>query len=127
MQDVLNSQTFQTFRAYAEKQYPGNPEQQGTLIRQLQNEHYHQYMQQMHAQMATEKNENLPIKSTEQLHDIESIENSGANVVGVNNSILSPKESCQNEEKDECDSDNESTDGYNMIYNFYIFFMCIRM
>ncbi|KAG7199219.1 hypothetical protein KM043_018089 [Ampulex compressa] len=33
---------------YAEQQYPGNPEQQGVLIRQLQEQHYHKYMQQLH-------------------------------------------------------------------------------
>lgn len=57
LQDALNQQTYLQFRAYAEKQYPGNPEQQAVLIRQLQNEHYHQYMQQLHAQIATENNE----------------------------------------------------------------------
>lgn len=51
LQDILNQQTFHQFKAYAEKQYPGNPEQQAVLIRQLQNEHYHQYMQQLHAQV----------------------------------------------------------------------------
>lgn len=59
LQDALNQQTYLQFRAYAEKQYPGNPEQQAVLIRQLQNEHYHQYMQQLHAQIATENNEKL--------------------------------------------------------------------
>lgn len=59
LQDALNQQTYLQFRAYAEKQYPGNPEQQAVLIRQLQNEHYHQYMQQLHAQIATESNERL--------------------------------------------------------------------
>lgn len=47
LQDALNQQTFHQFKAYAEKQYPGNPEQQAVLIRQLQTEHYHQYMQQL--------------------------------------------------------------------------------
>lgn len=51
LQDALNQQTFHQFKAYAEKQYPGNPEQQALLIRQLQNEHYHQYMQQLQAQL----------------------------------------------------------------------------
>ncbi|KAJ6634130.1 Golgi resident protein GCP60 [Pseudolycoriella hygida] len=47
LQDALNQQTFHQFKAYAEKQYPGNPDQQAVLIRQLQTEHYHQYMQQL--------------------------------------------------------------------------------
>ncbi|XP_014093050.1 Golgi resident protein GCP60 [Bactrocera oleae] len=48
LKDALNKQTFQQFKSYAEIQFPGNPEQQGVLIRQLQDEHYHQYMQQLH-------------------------------------------------------------------------------
>lgn len=47
IQDALNQQTYYQFKAYAEQQYPGNPEQQGVLIRQLQEQHYHQYMQQL--------------------------------------------------------------------------------
>ncbi|EDW86292.1 uncharacterized protein Dwil_GK15898 [Drosophila willistoni] len=48
LQDALNKQTYQQFKLYAEKQFPGNPEQQAVLIHQLQREHYHQYMQQLH-------------------------------------------------------------------------------
>lgn len=47
IQDALNQQTYYQFKVYAEQQYPGNPEQQGILIRQLQEQHYHQYMQQL--------------------------------------------------------------------------------
>lgn len=47
IQDALNQQTYYQFKLYAEQQYPGNPEQQGVLIRQLQEQHYHQYMQQL--------------------------------------------------------------------------------
>lgn len=48
IQDALNRQTYYQFKVYAEQQYPGNPEQQAVLIRQLQEQHYHQYMQQLH-------------------------------------------------------------------------------
>ncbi|XP_063980301.1 Golgi resident protein GCP60 [Diachasmimorpha longicaudata] len=48
IQEALNQQTYHQFKAYAEQQYPGNPEQQGVLIRQLQEQHYHRYMQQLH-------------------------------------------------------------------------------
>ena len=48
IQEALNQQTYYQFRAYAEQQYPGNPEQQAVLIRQLQEQHYHRYMQQLH-------------------------------------------------------------------------------
>ena len=44
-QDALNKQTFGQFRSYAEQQCPGNPDQQGLLVRQLQEQHYYQYMQ----------------------------------------------------------------------------------
>ncbi|XP_015930884.1 Golgi resident protein GCP60 [Parasteatoda tepidariorum] len=47
IQEALNRQTFQQFKAYAEKQFPGDPEQQAVLVRQLQEQHYQQYMQQV--------------------------------------------------------------------------------
>lgn len=45
LQDALNKQTFGQFRSYAEQQCPGNPDQQALLIKQLQEQHYYQYMQ----------------------------------------------------------------------------------
>ncbi|KAL7292196.1 hypothetical protein TKK_0014150 [Trichogramma kaykai] len=59
IQDALNQQTFSQFKAYAEQQYPGNPEQQGILVRQLQEQHYHQYMQQLfrNQELILEENE----------------------------------------------------------------------
>ncbi|KAJ8687094.1 hypothetical protein QAD02_022888 [Eretmocerus hayati] len=55
---ALNQQTYYQFKSYAEQQYPGNPEQQGVLIRQLQEQHYHQYMQQLQrSQSVIEDNE----------------------------------------------------------------------
>ena len=47
IQDALNRQSYEEFRAYAEQQYPDNPDQQAILIRQLQEQHYYQYMQQV--------------------------------------------------------------------------------
>ncbi|KAK4886837.1 hypothetical protein RN001_003108 [Aquatica leii] len=49
IQQALNEQTYEQFRNYAEQQYPGDPEKQGSLIRQLQEQHYIQYMQQLQA------------------------------------------------------------------------------
>lgn len=43
----MNRQTFHQFKAYAEQQCPGNTEQQALLIRQLQKQHYQQYMHQV--------------------------------------------------------------------------------
>nr|CAD7440984.1 unnamed protein product [Timema bartmani] len=56
IQDALNQQTYHQFKAYAEQQYPGNPEQQGVLMRQLQEQHYHQYMQQLYQQQSRQHN-----------------------------------------------------------------------
>jgi len=50
IQDALNRQTYSQFRAYASQQFPGSPDQQGLLIRQLQEQHYYQYMQQIYQQ-----------------------------------------------------------------------------
>ena len=47
IQDALNRQSYEEFRTYAQAQYPDNPDQQGVLIRQLQEQHYYQYMQQV--------------------------------------------------------------------------------
>ncbi|XP_042598511.1 Golgi resident protein GCP60-like [Cyprinus carpio] len=43
---VLNKQTAVQFQQYAKEQYPDNPDQQQLLIRQLQEQHYQQYMHQ---------------------------------------------------------------------------------
>lgn len=108
LQDALNQQTYVQFRAYAEKQYPGNPEQQAVLIRQLQNEHYHQYMQQLHAQISTEKNE---INDNLEQRNGDTVANSAASTVATNNGNLSPKENSQCDDKEECESDQDS-DGF---------------
>lgn len=61
IQQALNEQTYEQFRNYAEQQYPGDPEKQGVLIKQLQEQHYIQYMQQLQAAQRGEliTNENL--------------------------------------------------------------------
>lgn len=45
---ALNAQTVVQFQQYAAQQYPDSPEQQLILIRQLQEQHYQQYMQQLY-------------------------------------------------------------------------------
>lgn len=50
IQDALNKQTFIQFRSYAEQQCPANPDQQAVLVKQLQEQHYYQYMQQVYQQ-----------------------------------------------------------------------------
>ena len=45
---ALNAQTAVQFQQYAAQQYPNSTEQQISLIRQLQEQHYQQYMQQLY-------------------------------------------------------------------------------
>ncbi|XGW04146.1 hypothetical protein V3C99_015360 [Haemonchus contortus] len=52
IQEALNAQTYHQFSAYAQQQFPGQPEQQAALIRELQEQHYQQYMSQVYAQQA---------------------------------------------------------------------------
>ena len=47
IQDALNRQSYEEFRAYAEQNYPDKPDQQAILLKQLQEQHYYQYMQQV--------------------------------------------------------------------------------
>ncbi|TMW51037.1 hypothetical protein DOY81_003907 [Sarcophaga bullata] len=76
LQDALNKQTYQQFKEYAEKQFPGNPEQQAVLIHQLQQEHYHQYMQQLHMQNHNTNLTNNNISSYESGDGAETVSNS---------------------------------------------------
>lgn len=47
IKDALNAQTYDQFLQYAQQQFPGNYDQQAILIRQLQDQHYQQYIQQL--------------------------------------------------------------------------------
>ena len=52
IQEALNRQTYPQFKAYAEQQYPGNYELQNSLISQLQEQHYQQYLLQIREQQS---------------------------------------------------------------------------
>ena len=77
IQDALNSQSYNEFRKYAEQQYPDNPDQQAVLIRQLQEQHYYQYMQQAYQQQQTSNPESTQVDLTNLKisHDLEDEEN----------------------------------------------------
>lgn len=85
LQDALNQQTFYQFKEYAEKQYPGNPDQQAVLIKQLQTEHYAQYLQQLQSQL--------------QHGDLESDE--ALNAKEQEMSLVEEKEKCESDEEEE--------------------------
>lgn len=73
IQDALNAQTFSQFRAYAEQQYPDNPDQQAVLIRQLQEQHYFQYMQQIYQQqMETHASDEIS-KERQRRHEVQQV------------------------------------------------------
>uniref|UniRef100_A0A8W7PQV3 Protein involved in maintenance of golgi structure and er-golgi transport n=1 Tax=Anopheles coluzzii TaxID=1518534 RepID=A0A8W7PQV3_ANOCL len=111
--DALNQQ----LKEYAEIQFPGNPEQQAVLIRQLQNEHYHQYMQQLQAQVATNlarlkslsdgEEDDTPTAVVCENGAAGAIEPAAANEFANANNA---KENSQFEFKEQCDSDNDSGD-----------------
>ncbi|XP_053679422.1 Golgi resident protein GCP60 [Anopheles nili] len=112
LQDALNLQTYHQFKDYAEIQFPGNPDQQAVLIRQLQNEHYHQYMQQLQAQVAS----NLArLKRGSDGDDVETpipgvCENGTETTERGEFTNANTKENSQFEFKEQCDSDNDSGD-----------------
>lgn len=56
IKEALNLQTYDQFKTYSEQQYPDNPDQQAILIRQLQEQHYIQYMQQIFQQQVSSQN-----------------------------------------------------------------------
>ena len=85
LQDALNQQTFYQFKEYAEKQFPGNPDQQAVLIKQLQTEHYSQYLQQLQSQLQhgeLENDDTLNAKEQEM-------------------SLIEEKEKCESDEDDD--------------------------
>lgn len=62
---ALNSQTAVQFQQYAAQQYPGNFEQQQLLIRQLQEQHYQQYMQQLYQVQLAQQQVRAPPSSAQ--------------------------------------------------------------
>jgi len=105
IKDALNGQTFEQFKRYAEQQYPDNPDQQALLIKQLQEQHYHQYMHQLVQQQAAalnqsicqqaannlippadtdgqnEKNDELNVTTDSNHHQANLVQNGGSNLV----------------------------------------------
>jgi len=65
IKEALNKQTNAQFRAYAEQQYPGSPEQQSLLMVQLQEQHYQQYIQQLYQQQQQQGQETAPASAPE--------------------------------------------------------------
>ncbi|XP_026113072.1 Golgi resident protein GCP60-like [Carassius auratus] len=63
---VLNAQTTVQFQQYAKQQYPDSPDQQQLLIRQLQEQHYQQYIHQALRlqQMALQKQQDSNVTQT---------------------------------------------------------------
>ncbi|VVC95384.1 unnamed protein product [Leptidea sinapis] len=47
VKDALNAQSYEQFYEYAQQQFPDNVDHQAVLIRQLQDKHYQEYIQQL--------------------------------------------------------------------------------
>ena len=104
----MNLQTYCQFKTYSEQQYPDNPDQQAILIRQLQEQHYIQYMQQIFQQQVSSQNpEGGESESTVELGlDIEAAAlNALANVQNHEN-ICSGQENCSDGSGNEQDGRN---------------------
>lgn len=116
LQDALNQQTYHQFKEYAEKQFPGNPEQQAILIRQLQTEHYHQYMQQLQAQVASNYSHQMRttgggIVPPSGPADSEDLSPNEQQVVQLQQQTTTEKENSQLEYKEQCESDEDEESG----------------
>ncbi|VEN59294.1 unnamed protein product [Callosobruchus maculatus] len=68
IQQALNEQTYSQFRKYAEQQYPGDPQKQGNLIKQLQEQHYIQYIQQLQVAQREQKSSDSNTETPEKEH-----------------------------------------------------------
>ncbi|XP_014208410.1 Golgi resident protein GCP60 [Copidosoma floridanum] len=110
IQDALNQQTYYQFKAYAEQQYPGNPEQQGVLIRQLQEQHYHQYMQQLHKnQSLIEEKEIFDKKDIKDSDLILGVGNGNeiVSLVSNENPVTNNDEEEENDQEDEVEEEEQ--------------------
>lgn len=87
LQDALNQQTFHQFKEYAEKQFPGNTDEQARLIKQLQNEHYNQYIQQLQSQLQHSDFETLPLVENDET----------LNAKEQETSLVEEREDCESE------------------------------
>lgn len=67
---ALNAQTAVQFQQYAAQQYPNSPEQQVGLIRQLQEQHYQQYMQQLYQVQLAQQQAALQKQQLQQQADL---------------------------------------------------------
>ncbi|XP_068628273.1 Golgi resident protein GCP60 isoform X2 [Battus philenor] len=118
IKDALNAQTYDQFLQYAQQQFPGNFDQQAVLIRQLQDQHYQQYIQ----QLAVDKrlaNSNLTTKDdgdkeNENINekDVEDPNLNQAHVVEINDnkSMQTPEKTLISEYNEESKGEEESED-----------------
>lgn len=133
----LYRQTYEQFKNYAEKQYPDDTPKKKSLITQLQEQYYQQYISQMHPELSNSSNRNShkttsPNDKNNSIDTINSksptssspVEEKTINKVEsklVERNMISPKEvpnvtngnesSMQIENVDRCDNQNEKALG----------------
>jgi hypothetical protein len=99
IQDALNEKTYGQFRAYAEQQYPNDPDRQGVLVRQLQEQHYCQYMQQVYQQqMQTQASQAIKEAASSQVNNLNNTATIDVEVSNGNQSQNSSQVTPQTEE-----------------------------
>jgi len=112
IQDALNRQSYEEFRTYAEQQYPDNPDQQAILIRQLQEQHYYQYMQQLYQQQQMTVNQQANDPSIQQ----KSPDASSATPINVTASDFAAMslsdEANENSNNENVENEDEETEKY---------------
>ncbi|XP_050344140.1 Golgi resident protein GCP60 [Nymphalis io] len=110
IKDALNAQTYDQFLQYAQQQFPGNFDQQAILIRQLQDQHYQQYIQQLAVDQRL-ANSNLNYKEESDNDDqIENEDRTNENILNDCDEGLTDNKSLQTSEKNEMDYNEESRD-----------------
>lgn len=117
IKDALNAQTYEQFLQYAQQQYPGNFDQQAVLIRQLQDQHYHSYIQQLAVDKRIDDSNMKDDKITEKdacvFHDDSCNLNSTGEGCAVHSKSLQTLENSElNEFTDETKEEESDGDGY---------------
>ena len=113
IQEALNRQTYLQFKTYAEQQYPENIEQQNSLIAQLQEQHYQQYLLQIKEQQSIrtnqKNNKSNSFVTNQSPTPMNATNNSQSNVNLVNQTIQLERQPTPEEEGDQLNNHLEQT------------------
>ncbi|XP_023946996.1 Golgi resident protein GCP60 isoform X2 [Bicyclus anynana] len=119
IKDALNAQTYEQFLQYAQQQYPGNFDQQAILIRQLQDQHYQQYIQQLAVDQRL-ANSNIKCKDSDDENDNEKEEKdcnlNDSELAATDNKSMQTSEKIDiNDYNEESRGEEEESDGDDLV------------